>query len=681
MDLTNPIPVPGDLHLHPNQATIVSVLQHRAILHPEKRAFTFLVDGADKELSITYGELETCARRVAMKLSDLGFIGQKVLLFYPSGLDFIIAFFGCLYSGVIPVPAYPPRKNRSLKRIHAIVSNCGAVSILTTEAIAHSLERNFSEDPLLKNLSWHSIESWSASDEPVQVFIEPGFEELAFLQYTSGSTGDPKGVMVSHRNIMYNLRSLQMIFHITPDDTAVHWVPQFHDLGLIFGILETVFSGSHTVLIPPLIFISNPFYLLQAITRYRATVSGQPDFAFNYCVDKINESDRSRLDLSSLRIMYSGAEPVRKSTLDRFLAAFSPVGLKPETLIPAYGMAESTLILTGAKVSAPTFYLPVRTSTLEKNIVIPLLNEDQSSDVQWVASNGKPTIDTSILIADPETREIQPPYKVGEIWAAGSTISMGYYGNPLLTENVFKASPAGQNNPIWLRTGDLGFLYNDELFITGRLKDLIIIHGRNFYPQDIEKTVEESHSSIRKTYTAAFSFEQNGMERLGIVAELRRAIIPPDTGMMMDNIIAAISREFEIQPARIALIRTGSLLKTSSGKIMRNATRESLLTGKMDIVDERSFEDKERAQDDMGGSEASNLGHFLITWVSLHLNNGLPIDPANSLTTYGMDSLRAVELTTETNNIFEFEWPPYLFFEEISIHQLVEEGMKLMEEM
>ncbi len=678
MDLTNAIPVPGDLLLQPNHATIVSVLLQRAILHPGKRAFTFLVDGTDKELFITYGELDACARKVAMKLSDLGYKGKKVLMFYPAGLDFIVAFFGCLYSGVIPVPAYPPRKNRSLRRIHAIVSNCGAVSIITTGVIAHSLERNFSEDPLVKNLQWHTTESWSAPEEPAQVFIEPGFEDLAFLQYTSGSTGDPKGVMVSHRNIMYNLRSIQMLFRITNEDTTVSWVPQFHDLGLIFGILETIFSGIHAVLISPVTFISDPFYFLQNLSHYRATISGQPDFAFNLCVDKTDEIQRSSLNLSSLRVLYSGAEPVRKSTFERFLTAFSPAGLKPEALFPGYGMAESTLVLTGIDAYQPPFYLPVRSSALEKNKVIPALADED--DVRWITSNGKANMDTSIMIVDPDTKEIQPSDIVGEIWACGSTIAMGYNDMPLLTEEVFLASPAGRNEPCWLRTGDLGFMHNDELFITGRLKDLIIIHGRNFYPQDIEKTVEESHPSIRKTYTAAFSFEQHGTEKLAIVAELRRSIIPPDTGKMMEMIVAAISREFEIQPARIALIRTSSLPKTSSGKSMRNATREYLLTGKFDIVAERLFEDREIPQVEMIGREASNLEHFLVTWVSVNLNKGLPVDPANSLATYGMDSLKAVELSTETKNIFGFEWPPYLFFDDISILQLAEEGRKLMEE-
>ncbi len=680
MDLTESAPIPQDLKLKPGQASIVSVLRNRALVHPGKRAFTFLADGESEEASITYGELDDYARSVALNLMEHGCQGKKVLMFYPAGLDFIIAFFGCLYAGTIPVPVYPPRKNRSLRRIHAIVSNCGAVSILTTEAITHSLERNFSEDQLLKDLPWHSTEQWAVPCGSAVDFPDPGFEDLAFLQYTSGSTGDPKGVMVSHRNIMFNLRALQLIFHFTKEDVAVHWVPQFHDLGLIFGILETIFSGSFTVLIPPVVFISKPYCLLLAMSRYRATKSGQPDFAFNLCIDKTDDTLRRGLDLSSLRVWFNGAEPVRKSTIDRFAATFSPYGLDPGALATAYGMAESTLILTGSRLSQLPVSIAVSSSELEQNRVVLVKEEEHTrEDIRWITGNGKAVMDTMLLIADPETKEILPPDRVGEVWARGSTVTGGYYGQPVLTSEIFGTSPAGRNEPVWLRTGDLGFIYENELFVTGRLKDLVIIHGRNFYPQDIEKTVEESHPSVRKTCAAAFSIEQNGEERLAVVAELRRSFIPPDTGKIMDAVIAAVSREFEIHPARIALIRTGSLPKTSSGKIMRRATRKSLLSGELDIVAERIFEGAENVQSALEEMEIPTLENFLAAWATAHLNHGSPVDPANSLTTYGIDSLRAVELTDDTKNIFGFEWPPYLFFEEISIRQLAEEGKKLME--
>lgn len=676
--MNNSVPIADDLTLLPNGATIVSVLKQRAALHPDKTAFSFLREGTVKEVCISYAGLEIQAGCVASKLNALGLKGQAVLMFFPSGLDFVSAFFGCLCSGVIPVPVFPPRKNRSLQRIHAIASDCAAKAILTTSEVSRSMERNFSGDPVLNNLPWHSTDLWVDSAIPCKSHHEPGFEDLAFLQYTSGSTGNPKGVMVSHRNIMYNLRSIQLFFNMNREDIIVNWVPQFHDLGLIFGILETVFSGSHTVLIPPVSFLSDPMFLLRAISRYHATICGQPDFAFNLCVEKTDEDQRAGIDLSSLRVFYSGAEPVRKLTLGRFFKAFSPAGLKEETLFPGYGMAESTLILTGKEVSQPPFFLAVSASALEKNTVIP---PSETGDTKWITSNGKPKMDTRIIIVDPEKTKQLPEDLVGEIWASGSTVTMGYFHNPHLTDQVFHATLPEYGASKWLRTGDLGFLHDGDLFITGRLKDLIIIRGSNFYPQDIEDVIESCHHSVRKTCTAAISYEDNGAERLVIVAELRRTILPHDTEKIMDAITTEVFNEFEIRPSRITLIRFGSIPKTSSGKIMRSTVRDYLLNGKFDIIDERFLKDDEKVIRPTSEIPSSSLEEFVVSWISSHLNKGSPVDLEKQMSAYGLDSLKAVELSAETKNIFGFEWPPYLFFEEISIRQMILEGEKMIGEM
>jgi len=676
IDFSAPLPLPGDLQALPEGTTIVQVLQHRCGVHPDNQAFVFLEDGEKEAGSLTYRELDQGARIVAAKLVSLGLAGKQVLMFYPPGLEFILSFFGCLYARTIPAAAYPPRKNRSVQRVHKIAGDCGAAAILTTENIARSLERNFADDQLLSALPWHPTDLWTIPGQDIHFDNPAGFRDLAFLQYTSGSTGDPKGVMVSHQNIMCNLRSLQLIFSITPEDTAVHWVPQFHDLGLIFGILETVFSGSRAILIPPFIFIGNPFLMLQAITRYQATVSGQPDFAFNHCVEKISDEQRKALDLTTLRVMYSGAEPIRKSTFDRFLETFGPVGLRPESLIPAYGMAESTLILTGAKEPGPTVYLPVSGSELSKNRVVPVADPGQAKDVAWIASNGQPVGDTRILIVDPESGQLQQPGLVGEIWAHGNTVAMGYYGKSALTQSVFKATVTGQEGVYWLRTGDLGFIHNDELYITGRLKDLVIVHGRNFYPQDIEEVAETCHQAIRKSCTAAFAVDMDGKERLAVVAELRRMLFAPDPEEVIDAMVSAISGEFEIQPGRITLVRTGGIIKTSSGKIMRGANREALLQGDFEVIADRTFADQESAKAEIMEGKPATIEEFLMVWCSFRLNQGLAVDPENTLLSYGIDSLRAVELSEEVKRIFGIEWPPYLFFEETSIRQLARDGLK-----
>jgi len=662
-------PVPADLGHLPDKATIVTVLQTRAVLHPERRVFTFLGDGENETAVITYGGLHKAATTIAGKISAMDLSGKNVLMFYPAGIDFIAAFFGCLYAGAIAVPVYPPRKNRSIDRINAIAADCDAAAILATGVITRSFERNFSSDPLLGNLPW------VATDELVEppgtlVFKETDFQDLAYLQYTSGSTGTPKGVMVTHRNMMVNLKSLQLYMDIRQADTNVHWVPQFHDLGLLLGVLETPFSGSHTVLMSPFTFISKPWYLLRAIHHYKASTTCGPDFSLNLCHDKIDEGLVEGLNLSSLRTFLTGAEQVRKETLDRFIQKFSVCGFKAGAFFPAYGMAESTLILTGARKEKGPFSLPVKTDSLKKNLVEMAGPED---DVQYIVSNGIPNMDTEIIIVNPDNSLKLEENRVGEIWVSGSTKTKGYWGKEKLTSETFTVSPAGMNDPRWLRTGDLGFLHQGELYITGRLKNLIIINGKNFYPQDIEKTVENSHPSIRKTCVAAVPLEVNYKESLCIIAELERTFLrKPDTAGILEHIVASVSAEHEIQPARISLIRTGSIPKTSSGKMMHKAAREMLLKGELEIIAEKIFPEADFSAELQ--PDNISLSDFICNWVSAKLNQGKPADTSDTLIAYGIDSLKASELSDEIKNRYGIELPPYRMFEDISINLLVREA-------
>jgi acyl carrier protein len=322
----------------------------------------------------------------------------------------------------------------------------------------------------------------------------------------------------------------------------------------------------------------------------------------------------------------------------------------------------------------------VKASSLEKNLVVPVEGDIRDSDIAWIASNGTPRMDTAILIADPESGAIMQSGCLGEIWASGNTVAMGYWGKPALTNGVFRASPAGTNDPKWLRTGDLGFLHKGDLYITGRLKDLVIINGRNFYPQDIEEVIGNCHPAVRKSCTAAFAIDVKGKERLAIVAELHRSIFPRDHEKILDAIASSVSVEFEIQPVRITLVRTGAVVKTSSGKIMRRANREALLTGQFEPVSERFYEAQELTAGVYADGGLPSLGQFILSWASARLNNGEPAIPGRSLTSYGLDSMRAMELSEEVKNIFGFEWSPTLFFEEIPIAALVQEGLKIMEE-
>lgn len=672
MDLTTNYPVPGDLTLKAGEASIITVLRERARLHPHKRVFTFLGDGETETETATFAELDSEALRIASLLSEAGMKEKNLLLFYPPGIAFISAFFGCLYSGAVPVPAYPPRKNRSLERIRLMASDCGAAAILATEEITRSLERNFSDDPGLSSLPWISSDKKNKASAGFKV-QEPDTARLAFLQYTSGSTGNPKGVMVSHRNIMANLRSLQLHMQIRPDDNNVHWVPQFHDLGLILGILEAIFSGSHSIIIPPVVFISNPLTLLRAISRYRARLSGGPDFSFNHCADKIHPEQLSGIDLSSLKVMFSGAEPVRAETIDRFTRAFESCGFTRQMFFPAYGMAETTLIQTGTVLgSGPDFKAVSAAALLDNRIEAP----SGKDDIRYVAGNGKPNMDTRILIVNPSTLEVYRENEVGEIWVSGNTVCMGYWGKQELTAETFNVSPAGVYEPVWMRTGDLGFSTPEGFFVTGRLKNLIIINGKNYYPQDIELSAEVSHPSIRKTFVAAIPIEYNNKERLAVVAEIERTALRDKThSLVIDAIASAISSDHELQAARIVLVRTNSIPKTSSGKMMHREVRSLLLSGKLDVIAERYFSDEDI--ESVLTEESGGISALISGWISAKLNNGLPVDINLTPGVYGLDSLRAVELSDVLKKNYGIEFPAYRMFEDLTIKQLIAEAENL----
>ncbi len=672
MDLTTNFPVPGDLTLKAGDASIVTVLRERARLHPHKRVFTFLGDGETETETATFAELDSEALRIASLLSEAGMKGKNLLLFYPPGIAFISAFFGCLYSGTVPVPAYPPRKNRSLDRIRLMASDCDAAAILATDEITRSLERNFSGEPGLASLPWISSDNKKLPSAGFQV-QEPDTARLAFLQYTSGSTGNPKGVMVSHRNIMANLRSLQLHMQIRPEDNNVHWVPQFHDLGLILGILEAIFSGSHSIIIPPVVFISNPLTLLKAISRYSARLSGGPDFSFNHCADKIHPEQLSGIDLSSLRVLFSGAEPVRMETIEKFATAFESCGFRRQMFFPAYGMAETTLIQTGVPLGEEPVFEAVSAAGLLKNRIE---RPAGSNDIRYIACNGKPNTDTRLLIVNPDTLEVCNESEAGEIWVTGSTVTMGYWGKQELTAGTYGVSPAGKNDPIWMRTGDMGFINDKGLFITGRIKNLIIINGKNYYPQDIELSAEMSHPSIRKTFVAAIPVEDNNRERLAVVAELGRTALRDKTHeAVIDAMAAAISSDHELKAARIVLVKTNSIPKTSSGKMMHREVRSLLLSGKLDILAERYFPDEET--ETVLLEESGGLPEFITGWISAKLNRGLPVDTGLSPGVYGLDSLRATELSDELKKKYGIEFPAYRMFEDLTIKQLIDEAEKL----
>jgi acyl-CoA synthetase (AMP-forming)/AMP-acid ligase II len=563
--------------------TLVELLRWRATDRGEQRAYTFLLDGESEESYLTYKELDRQARAIAALLQSYGSSGERVLLLYPPGLEFIAAFFGCLYAGWIGVPAYPPQLNRPNPRLQAIIADTEAKIALTTAEVISNLERRLVHTPDLEGVQWLASDRLTpelAEDWRSQRITS---DTLAFLQYTSGSTAAPKGAMVSHGNILHNQKLIQQGFEHTEQSSVVGWLPFFHDMGLIGNILQPLYVGIPCILMPPVAFLQRPWRWLQAISKYRATTSGGPNFAYDLCVRKVMEEQKQELDLSCWNLAFNGAEPVRAETMERFAAAFAGCGFKLEAFYPCYGMAETTLIVSGGMKAAKPVFKTVREESLGENLVVP--SETGKLGSWTVVGCGKVLGDLQVAIANPETLCRCGNSQVGEIWVAGQSIARGYWQQPDVTAKTFDAYLADTGEGPFLRTGDLGFLDGDELFITGRLKDLIIIRGRNYYPNDIELTVEKSHPALLAAAGAAFVIEKNEEERMVVVQEVeRQSLRRLDVDGAIANIRQAVLQHHQLLVNNVVLVKPGSIPKTSSGKIQRFACKAAFLKGDLNSI-------------------------------------------------------------------------------------------------
>ncbi|HEY53159.1 MAG TPA: fatty acyl-AMP ligase, partial [Caldilineae bacterium] len=506
--------------------------------------------------------------------------------------------FGCLYAGAIAVPAYPPnpmRLDRTLPRLQRIVSDAQPRVALTTEPILAMTSFVFTQAPDLAALQWLPSDTIAAGAENGWVEPDVGTDTLAFLQYTSGSTQAPRGVMLTHGNLMHNFTLASQAFGLARNEIGVIWLPPYHDMGLIGGILQPVYIGATCVLFSPLSFLQRPFRWLDAVSRYKATVSGGPNFAYDLSARKVTPDQLSGLDFSHWRVAFNGAEPVRKDTMDRFAEAFAPCGFQPQAFYPCYGLAEATLIVSGGSQSDLPVVFAVEKGTLEQNRPVEVAEDDP--DAQLLVGCGKTLGEQTVLIVDPDSLIPRPDGEVGEIWVKGPSIAQGYWNNDEETARTFGAYLADGSDGPFLRTGDLGLLRDGELFVTGRIKDLIIIDGLNHYPQDIEYTVENLHPAMRPGCSAAFSVPVDGNERLVVAAEVRKQYKPltadADTskGMWLDaedlkkKIRRAITENHDLRTYDIVLLKAGTIPKTSSGKIQRHTTRAAYLAETLEIWD------------------------------------------------------------------------------------------------
>jgi acyl-CoA synthetase (AMP-forming)/AMP-acid ligase II len=569
---------------HFNITNFISLLEHRRKHQPNNVAFTFLPDGETEEASLTYEELDQKARAIAAVLQSIKARGERALLLYQPGLEFITAFFGCLYAEVIAVPVYPPKRNQHNNRLQTIVCDAQARIALTTIAIMSDIEKTLKEEPGLATLNFiitNNIDSDGASDwQQKQI----NSDTLAFLQYTSGSTGTPKGVMVSHGNLLHNLSVIYKCFEHTNHSKLVSWLPHYHDMGLIGGILQSIYGGFPAILMPPVAFIQKPIRWLTAISQYKATTSGAPNFAYDLCVNKIKPEKLASLDLSSWEVAFNGGEPVRAQTIERFTQTFADYGFRKQAFYPCYGMAENTLFLSGGlKAEPPIIRFVKETDLLQDKIV---LWDEFSPDSQAIVSCGRNWSNQKIMIVNPDSLIKCDDGKVGEVWISGESVAQGYWEKPEQTQQTFNAYLADKKEELFLRSGDLGFLLAGELFITGRIKDLIIIRGQNHYPQDIELTVQKSHPALRPNCGAALSVDIKGEERLIIVQEVERSYLRNlDVQKVVADITQAVAAEHGLQVYATVLVKTGSIPKTSSGKIQRYACRTAFLNGSLNVVE------------------------------------------------------------------------------------------------
>jgi amino acid adenylation domain-containing protein len=570
-----------DFDIVGNFSTVVELLRLRSSTQPDRDAFTFLLDGEIEQTTLTYQELDKRSRQIAAQLQALGLTGERALLLYPAGLDFLVAFFGCLYAGVVAVTAYPPRNERNTPRIKAISRDAQAAIALTTTDILPTVRSLMSQKTDLESLMWLTTDNLAEGIE--DAWQEPSIDgdTLAFLQYTSGSTGTPKGVMISHKNLLHNADTTYQFMEHSPESKFVTWLPMYHDMGLIGGILQPLYGGFPCILMPPTSFLQRPYRWLQAISRYKGTTSGGPNFAYELCTQKITPEQKEALDLSSWSVAFNGAEPIRYDTLERFAAAFADCGFRKEAFYPCYGMAETTLMVSGVQKGISRIIKTVQKSALESNRIVELSVNDK--DVYHFVSCGRVIPQLKVAIANRETLSSCKPDEIGEIWVSGPSVGQGYWNRLQETAETFHAYLSDTGVGPFLRTGDLGFLQNNELFITGRAKDLIIIRGRNLYPQDIELTAERSHSSLNSGASAAFTVEVDNEERLVIVQELKfRA--KPNLAEVISAIRQAVTEEHEVQVYAVVLIKPGSIPKTSSGKIQRRATRAQFQNGELNII-------------------------------------------------------------------------------------------------
>jgi len=663
----------------PAPATLVELLRRRADEQQAGAAYTFLADGEREAESWSYADLDRRARALGAVLTARGLGGERALLLYPAGLEFLAGFFGCLYAGAVAVPAYPPRRRRALARLEGVCRDARPAVVLTTAALAARVRDWLAEHPELAATPWLATDDPDAS--PAEAWRPPGVaaRDLALLQYTSGSTGDPRGVMVRHGDLLANQEAIRRAFRQGPESVVVGWLPLYHDMGLIGNVLQPLYTGGRCVLMSPVAFLQRPLRWLRAIDRHRATTSGGPDFAYDLCARKVRPDEAAGFDLASWRVAFNGAEPVRAATLERFAAAFAACGFDRSAFRPCYGLAEATLLVSGERAGEQ----PLVRSFLAEELARHRAVSDPSCVGPALVGCGVVAAGQEVRVVDPDTREPVPAGAVGELWVAGAGVAAGYWRRPQESHAAFGAHLASGAGP-FLRTGDLGFLADGQLFVTGRLKDLVILRGRNVYPQDVEATAQASHPAVRPGGSAAFAVELDGAERLVVACEIepRAAADPVEVA---ETVRIRTGEEHEVPVHEVVVVPAGSIPRTSSGKLRRGACRDRYLDGGLGVLGRSRDAEPRPAWSPPPPARAQLLAgprparlERAASYLEDAVARVLRVDPerlaaAGSDGDLGLDSLQAVELRNRIEGDLGVELPLAALLETLDFGSLARE--------
>lgn len=567
--------------------TWIEVIQEQSAIQPKKEVFTFLRDIGGSDSRLTFQELEQKISSVGTFLAQDGATGERVLILLEPGMNYILAFLGCMYAKAIAVPAYPPNMKKQYGRLLNVIQNSKANYAITSKRIFDKLKDWTKEQ--LPFLNWLFIEELPQNLPAVQK-MDWEANDIAFLQYTSGSTGNPKGVMLNHTHLLENGYRMIERWNIHQEAKMVSWLPPYHDMGLIGTILTPILAGTQAILMTPYHFVQRPIRWLQALSDNRAEISISPNFGFDLCVDRIKEEKRDQLDLSHWRVAVNGSEPVRPATLRKFASYYAPAGFKPEALYPGYGTAEATLMVSGGDWKKKPVLKHFDAHLLEEGVAKEV--EPNSENARELVGNGQSVYGQEVIIVDPDTHVQQPDGQVGEIWIKGPCVALGYWENEEATKLTFQAYTQDGRGP-YLRSGDQGFYWDNELYINARLKDLIIINGRNYSPSDIEWEIENAHNGIRKNSIAAFSIDHMDAERLIVVSELEPRMLKgiKNPILKLNNLIRrVISQCYEIPVYEVVFIRRGTIFKTSSGKIQRQAIKKAYLANQLERLEAEKYD-------------------------------------------------------------------------------------------